>query len=169
MIGCSGDASPQQPEPTLPPTSNIPPGIYRGQITRTFRGWNNGVEGQPVIETEAYFEIVDTNGLPLIQPDGETPVEGLVMTFEFGSGTSTLTVESVAVSGNLLIISYTESLLFRDSGTDAEVTMRGFGSWTYEYRAPDRLLYSGSEELNSEIVNGMWASARVSESAELTK
>ncbi len=152
-----------------PEQTSIPSGIYTGQVTRSWTPSVNGVRQQPTVETADYFEVVDANGLPLIQPEGETPVEGLHVTSEVGPGRGTLIVESVNASGNRLVITYTMSLVMRDDATNQEITMGGFGSWTYEYRPPDQLRFSGSAQLSSELINGTIASVTLSESAELTK
>lgn len=152
-----------------PEQTSIPSGIYTGQISRSWTFSVNGVREQPQVETADYFEVVDENGLPLIQPDGVTPVEGLHLTTELGPGPATLIVESVNASGNRLVITYTTTMIIRDDSTNQGFTLRGFGSWTYEYRAPNQLLYTGSGRLSSEVINGAIFSATLSESAELTQ
>lgn len=116
-----------------PITTNIPEGIYFGEITTRSQTFLNGDLQEDSTITEAYTEIVTANGLPLVQPSGIEPVVGLVIESDFGSYQSSIQIRSVNASGNRLVITFSQS---------AEIdgmTLGGTGSWTYEYVPPDRL------------------------------
>ena len=141
----------------------IPEGIYLGEITTRTRTFINGELFEDTTTTEPYQEIVDENGLPLIQPQGETPVQGLVITFDDGIVSSRLRVQSVNASGNRVFIAYTGTMTFE--GLDFSAS----GTWTYEFFPPNQLDFIEQISLLSESVNGVILSMDISGTSVLTK
>ena len=113
----------------------IPEGIYFGEVTCHSTSRSGGYVDSDEVWTEARTEVVDGNGLPLAQPEGEAPREGLVLESELSVWGTTITVESITVSGNRLHITFRARLTFEDA------VLSGTGSCTYEYSPPDTLAY----------------------------
>lgn len=132
FISACGSLPPDQ-SVGRPITTAIPQGIYVGEITTRTQTWLNGVLLDDTTTTEPSNEVVDSNGLPLIQPGGETPVEGLVVISDIGTISSRLTVESVNSFGNRLVIGYTTTLEFEG------LVIGGTGTWTWQYVPPNTL------------------------------
>lgn len=131
LAGCGSGVGEQSPG--RPITTAIPQGIYSGEITTRTQSWLNGVLVYDTMTTEPYQEIVNENGLPLTQPKGEIPIEGLVVTLDLGTYSSRGTVESINAFGNRLVIGYTGTL-------EVESVILGLiGTATYQYSPPDTL------------------------------
>jgi len=144
--GCGVIPAEQTPgSPGRPETTSIPEGIYVGEITTRTRAWLNGELLSDETETTQYNEVVDANGLPLVQPDGVPPVAGLVLTSDVGFGTGTMTITSVNASGNRLVIAYRTTL------EADEFRIAGTGTWTYEYIPPDTLEFVEKFSGNSNV------------------
>jgi hypothetical protein len=132
--GCGVMPAAQTPgSPDARVTTSIPEGIYLGEITARTRFWLNGELFSDETETEPFTEVVDANGLPLVQPDGVPPVAGLVLTSDVGVGTGTNSIKGVYTSGNRLVITYTSTI------EADEFRIVATGTWTYEYIPPDTL------------------------------
>ena len=99
MIGCSGDASPQQPEPTLPPPSSIPPGIYSGTIAVNVTIWEDGVR-EETNDSRPLTIVFDENGR-FLDGDGVPFAVGKVYWLD---------------TGNLLFEEFARSLIVIDNG-----------------------------------------------------
>lgn len=118
-----------------PVSTNIPEGIYFGEST-THAVWSvNGIVVEDVTETSQDSEVVDANGLPLMQPEGVAPVEGVVLTQEIAGFVTRIEVLSVFASGNRLIINYQFTIEFE------QLVIEGTGKSTYEYIPPDTLRF----------------------------
>lgn len=147
-----------------PITTAIPEGIYLGEITTHDRLWINGELVDDSTTTSPDYEILDSNGLPLIQPGGETPVEGLVLTSNDALRSSRFTVESVRTFGNRLIIGYTGS--WEREG----IIFSMEGSWTWEYFPPDTLEFTGQvDSVSSVSDSGVSASISTTSTSTLTR
>ncbi len=144
--GCGVMPAEQMPgSPARPVTTSIPEGIYIGEITARARIWLNGELLSDETETGPYTEVVDANGLPLVQPDGVPPVAGLVLASDVGVGTGTMTIKGVNTSGNRLVITYTSAI------EADEFRIVATGTWTYEYIPPDTLEFVQQLSGNSNV------------------
>lgn len=145
VVGCGsgvggrgGLGSRAEPEAGTPVSSTIPEGIYFGRATYRYIGRVSGELLDDSTETSQATEIVDANGLPLIQPDGVTPAAGVVLTRELGGLVFTFEVLDVQASGNRVVINYFASIRIEDSAVE------GTGTLTYEFLPPDTLEYRDS-------------------------
>ena len=144
VAGCPGAVEPQSARSIA---TNIREGIYFGDITYSRQYFLNGVLIESETFTEPYHEVVDENGLPLVQPGGDTPVAGLVLVSEVGAISSSWRIESVHASDNRLVIEFTGSAEFDG------VPFGSIGSWTYEFFPPNRLDFVERSELISEALS----------------
>lgn len=150
--------------PGRPIETNIPQGIYVGEITRHTQTWLNGVLVDDVTTTEPYNEIVDENGLPLIQPEGVSPVEGLVLDSASGAFVSQMTIESVNAFGNRLVIGWTGQLEIE------ELVLGVTGTWTYEFISPNTLEFLEQSSAISNVSDfGDLAFISITATASLTR
>jgi hypothetical protein len=62
--------------------TSIPEGIYVGEATWQFTTRLNGEIADQQTLADPYNEIVDSNGLPLIQPDGLPPRQNLTTQYD---------------------------------------------------------------------------------------
>jgi len=128
--------------------TNIPEGIYVGEATWEFTTRFNGQIVDHQTLTKPYNEIVDSSGLPLIQPDGVPPRQNLTTQYDLADFDITLTVTSVNHSGNRLVINY-------QSAVDVDgIQISGFGTWTYEFEPPNLLRFVEQFSGVSSVVEG---------------
>lgn len=159
---CGGAGLPAALE--LPVTTAIPPGIYSGDMTTRFEQSVNGIAVLDETSTKPFSDVVDENGLPTIQPGGETPVVGLVLNRQTADYSSTLTILSSEVSGNRWVCGFTDTRQY-PSGT----SFSGNCQWTYEYIAPDTLEYQDFRSFAGTLADGTPTTYRMTGSATLTK
>lgn len=162
FVGCG--STPTDSEAGRPVTGPIPEGIYDGDITTRVRTSLSGVPFDDVTTTEPYTEFVDSHGIPLIQPGGELPTEGLILDTDVQSYTSRATIDSVFVAGNRVIIGY--SGVIEISG----VAIGGSGTWTYVYEPPSTLRFHEKFSAISDVApNGGVLTLTVDSTATLTR
>lgn len=121
--------------------TNIPPGIYVGEIKLEVTDVTNAEFDTPQVRSEPYNEIVDANGLPLIQSEGVPPRANLRITHKRATETETLTVTSVTVSGNRLLVYYqsVRTAPRREQGDRQSGEQTDNGYWLYEFIPPSTL------------------------------
>jgi hypothetical protein len=144
-------------------TTNIPAGIYVGELSMATE---NAITGQTPVEsvqTKSYHEVVNENGLPLFEPGSIVPRTGVVIPLDLGDAVGTYTIESVETSGNRLLMTYTASLAI------AGVSSSGYGSVFYEFAPPSTLTFTEQLTVASSVVNGRIWTFTYTASATLTK
>ncbi len=143
-------------------STSIPPGIYTGHYTSETVTTLNGVELDRRETDHPYNEVVDTHGLPLVQPDGVTPRTGAETSLQLGDVSATLTIRSVNADGRRLVV------YFDITALQGEQVISGFGSWTYEYTADETLEYVEQITAASSTPSGLAVSTLIG-TATLTK
>lgn len=144
--GCPQQAGIGPPGPLV--KTSIPEGIYVGEATWQFTTRLNGEIADQQTLADPYNEIVDSNGLPLIQPDGLPPRQNLTTQYDLADFHITLTVTAVNQSGNRLVINYQSTFDVDD------IQISGFGSWTYDFQSPNILHFVEQFTGVSSVVEG---------------
>lgn len=143
--------------------TSIPEGIYTGNyFAEAVSTVNGAVVDQQSLTTPA-SEIVDSNGLPLIQPDGVPPRQNQTTTYRFGDVNATVTITSVNAAGNRLVINFQAVMVAND------VELSGYGTWIYEFVSPNTLDFEEVIDAASTSVNGRILTMHYVGSATLTK
>lgn len=129
-------------------TTSIPPGIYAGRTDYSLRITSTGGLDQTEPYSTSLSEVVDENGLPLLQPDAIVPRTNATVSKDLGGTQISLRVTSVTASGSRVVIGYDFTMVI--SG----VRFQGFGSSTYSYSDPDELTLLDEFFASSDLVNG---------------
>ncbi len=160
QVSCSTQPGVLQP----PIETGIVPGVYSGVRSYEFKQWVTGQLINTVNREEPYTEVVDPNGLPLIQPDGDQPVVGLRSETTDATGRSVLEVTAVTWSGNTLLINFKIDLMRADG-----LNLSGSGWWQYDKLDDNTINYTSSVTLGGINLAGLPTTGKSTESATLTR
>lgn len=158
-------ALPEPPAMELlpPPNSGIPAGLFTGEKSSRFVQITNGITTVDQSSKSIYSETVDSNGLPLIQPDGMPPRVGYVSRIQQSNATAWLQITSAQASATQVVVQYRMAMR-RTDGLQVE----GGGTWTYRFEAPKTLTYAGHLNATGFQLDGSPTNISVDESAVLT-
>ncbi len=142
--------------------TDIPAGTYVGELAMNMVVAGAG-QSDSKSDTMPYEQVIDANGLPLIEPGAVVPRTGAEIPIDLQGNTVTTTVQSVETTGTRLTITY--SVRMSISG----LALTGDGTWVYEYTAPDTLVFTDELTAVSAPVFGTTATLTYSGSATLTR
>jgi hypothetical protein len=124
------------PPPVLGPelTSDIPPGVYSGEVTSYTRAQrdDNPAEEETTTTTESL--VVDSSGMPLL--NGRRPRQNLVIDDSVGGFSGRITITAVNVFPSQVVIDAKYDVRLGEG-----VTLVATARETYEFAEPDTLRY----------------------------
>ena len=133
--------------------SEIPAGIYIGDVTMRARWYLNGElwdDNTSVAVNETFS--ISNNGIPLDIASGKEEEPGLTATFDYSGASLTETTRNIVVAGDQVTVNYADTMQYYDLWSYADVTLKGFSSCTYTLQPDGSIKYISSMALASEYI-----------------